>query len=322
MIDETYKSCNGVLITGCAIDSLKTLQSESVHCCVTSPPYYQMRDYHVDGQIGLEKTPEQYIEKLVEVFSEVKRVLRKDGTLWLNIGDSYSNAGGNNRGANVSSASFVEKEVAMKKLGFGTIKREVPEGLTSKDLIGIPWMLAFALRNDGWCIRQDIIWHKRNPLPESITDRCTKAHEYIFLLSKSRKYFYDKDAVDKARNKRSVWSIGVVRSTTCEHFAVFPPRIPATCILLGTSEHGCCSECGTPYKRTGEGWTASCSCEDHKVVPCTVLDPFSGSATTADVAQRLGRRFIAIDLSYEYNIQAADRLKATARALKCSKATR
>jgi hypothetical protein len=168
-------------------DILRTLPAESVQCCVTSPPYYGLRDYGVDGQIGLEETPEQFIAQLVDVFREVRHVLRDDGTLWLNIGDSYANDGkwgGHTGGKHVA---------ALHCSPIGRNKRYT--GLKPKDLIGIPWMLAFALRADGWYLRQDIIWHKPNPMPESVKDRCTKAHEYLFLLTKSARYYFDADAI-------------------------------------------------------------------------------------------------------------------------------
>jgi DNA modification methylase len=165
---------------GDALDILKTLSDESVDCCVTSPPYWGLRDYGVKGQLGLEKTPEQYVEKMVDIFNEVKRVLKKEGTLWLNLGDSY--AGSGQRGN-----SDAKKHSHCKSIN----AFNVPTGLKPKDLVGIPWMVAFALRNEGWYLRQDIIWHKPNPMPESVKDRCTKSHEYIFLISKSKKYYFD-----------------------------------------------------------------------------------------------------------------------------------
>jgi len=176
-----------------AIAWLKTLPDNSVNCCVTSPPYYGLRDYGVDGQIGLEETPELFVEKMVEVFREVRRVLRKDGTLWLNLGDTYGTTSKNRTEAqirtNTSSITGKNPLAGSKK------QRTIQNGIKQKDLIGIPWMVAFALRADGWYLRQDIIWSKPNPMPESVTDRCTKAHEYIFLLSKSAKYYYDAEAI-------------------------------------------------------------------------------------------------------------------------------
>ena len=177
------------------LKGLKQLHDNSINCCVTSPPYWGLRDYGVEGQFGLEKTPEEYVSKMVEVFREVKRVLRDDGTLWLNLGDSYCGSG--------KGTAFYPENAALYKQGTnkGTvdkpniIKIKPQNGLKAKDLVGIPWMVAFALRADGWYLRQDIIWHKPNPMPESVTDRCTKSHEYIFLFSKSPHYYYDAEAI-------------------------------------------------------------------------------------------------------------------------------
>jgi DNA modification methylase len=275
------------LLQGDVLDKLTEIETGTVQTCVTSPPYWGLRDYGVEGQIGLEKTPEEYVEKMVQVFREVWRVLRDDGTLWLNLGDSYAGGGraGNNPG------------LLKNHLMFGKPKSEysssvmvppspIPPGLKAKDLVGIPWRVAFALRADGWYLRQDIIWHKPNPKPESVKDRCTKAHEYIFLLSKSRKYYYDNEAIkEKAnypgqggaaighvthnqpgarrlsvtenlkirgekRNKRSVWTI-TTKPFKGAHFAVFPPDLIKPCILAGTSPRAC-EICGAPWERIVE----------------------------------------------------------------------
>ena len=276
--------------------------------CVTSPPYFGLRDYGHEGQIGLEQTPEQYIAAMVEVFRCVRDVLADNGTLWLNISDSYarpltkggSGPGGKNRewyGENYGSAG-----------GAG-----VPSDCKPKDLIGIPWMLAFALRTDGWYLRQDIIWHKPNPMPESVRDRCTKAHEYIFLLSKSERYFYDAKAVrepevcgrmrgpalhrdtvstngnsglarresDGFRNRRSVWTVAT-RPYKGAHFATFPPALIEPCILAGSRPDD------------------------------IVLDPFMGSGTTAAVALQHGRRYLGCELNQDYGPLQVERIaKAT-----------
>ena len=267
------------ILTGDCMETLKELEDESIHMCVTSPPYYGLRDYGHDGQIGLEETPEEYVQKMVEVFREVKRVLRDDGTLWLNIGDSYAGSGKGGQSAEKRSKGW-QPEYGNKGATYG---------LKPKDLIGIPWMLAFALRADGWYLRQDIIWHKPNPMPESVSDRCSKAHEYIFLLSKSKKYYYDHEAVKEPsihqgrvvnpkdnltgkystdgkakkgyethitgmrvvgskRNKRSVWTVNT-KPFRGAHFAVFPPDLIKPCILAGTPAYGCCSKCGEAYVR-------------------------------------------------------------------------
>lgn len=327
------------LLCGDAIEQLRTLPDKSVNTCVTSPPYYGLRDYgtgtwvggdpncphyrqnkvvkehtntghantfgesggmgdaiykkvcplcgatRVDNQIGLEETPEKYINRLVEVFREVKRVLRDDGIIWVNIGDSYSGSGKGPKGGNI------------------------PTGTKPKDLIGIPWMLAFALRADGWYLRQDIIWAKNNPMPESVKDRCTRSHEYIFMLTKSRKYYFDHTAMQEdadpknkkryrspfnqgkceetpypnggkntpgmkpytgKRNKRDVWQISVCSSVKEAHFAVFPKELVEPCVLAGCPEGG------------------------------IVLDPFNGSGTTGIVALSNNRNYIGVELNPEY----------------------
>lgn len=266
-------------------NSLKMpIADESVDMCVTSPPYYGLRDYQVDGQLGLEETPEQYVANMVSVFREVWRVMKPQGTLWLNIGDSYwANRAGNG-------ASYDDNEVERKRAG-GHPRADIKP----KDLIGIPWMLAFALRADGWYLRSDIIWHKPNPMPESVTDRPTKSHEYIFLLAKQRDYYYDAEAIkeesvrewnsakgfsgtgvrggntgydtattnqfngdgthediDKTgRNKRSVWTV-TTKPYKGAHFATFPPDLIEPCIKAGSSEMGVCPECGKPWERVVE----------------------------------------------------------------------
>lgn len=276
--------------------------------CVTSPPYFGLRDYGHPGQIGLEQTPEQYIAAMVEVFRCVRDVLADDGTLWLNIGDSYNNAGSSRNGEGLDGsrrggATGADGALGYKKRDMRHSLRE--SGIKHKDLMGIPWMLAFALRADGWYLRQDIIWHKPNPMPESVTDRCTKAHEYIFLLSKSERYFFDSEAIkdpakvssegirfggskygdsndpkhatksgnvskeyDKA-NKRSVWQVAT-RPYKGAHFATFPPALIEPCILAGS--------------RPGD----------------IVLDPFMGSGTTAQVALQHGRQYLGCELNPKY----------------------
>ena len=185
---------NSTILNGDCLDKLKTLESESVQCCVTSPPYWGLRDYGVDGQLGLEKKPEEYVAKMVAVFREVKRVLRNDGTLWVNLGDSYSGGG---RGFGYGGKQDTNKGCD------GMPKSIIADGLKSKDLVGIPWRVAFALQADGWYLRQDIIWHKPNPMPESVKDRCTKSHEYIFLLTKSARYYYDNEAIREKQAESS-----------------------------------------------------------------------------------------------------------------------
>ena len=280
------------ILWGDALEQLRTLEPDSVHTCVTSPPYYNLRDYGTAGQIGAEATPEEYIENLVKVFREVQRVLRPNGTLWINIGDSYATRSGAQPPTNTRNIH-------------GHTAKQLPAGYKYKDLMGIPWMLAFALRTDGWHLRQDIIWAKPNCMPESVRDRCTKSHEYIFLLSKSDRYYFDAAAISEPiaeinvtrylksfggkgyrnevpnlrRNKRDVWTIGT-GGFKGAHFAVFPEKLVEPCILAGCPEGG------------------------------LVLDPFAGSGTTGVVAKHLARNFIGIELNPEYCRMADERIRA------------
>jgi DNA modification methylase len=346
------------IIQGHCLEVLKTLPNESVHCCVTSPPYWGLRDYgtakweggskdcnhvvggqvnqtkdigtgrdgvyssgvrpgadvsiclkcgarRIDAQLGLEKTPEEYASKMVEVFREVRRVLRKDGTLWLNLGDSYAA----NRTYQVPQTKDVNTKRGQGE--FNNMPMAATEGCKPKDLVGIPWLMAFALRSDGWYLRSDIIWHKPNPMPESVTDRPTKSHEYIFLLSKSERYYFDSKSVaepcsypgegkwgqgsakgyidnpefparklheyvsGETRNIRSVWSIQTHPYSEA-HFATFPEKLIEPCIKAGCPERG------------------------------IVLDPFMGAGTTAVVARKLNRNYLGIELNPAY-IQIAER---------------
>jgi len=295
---------------GNCLDTLKKIEDESINTCITSPPYWGLRDYGESKQLGLEETPEEFVNNLVEVFREVKRVLRDDGTVWLNLGDSYAGPKGNNRG---EGAGGGQKRGEL--MGFNNIKTKVPKGLKSKDLVGIPWRVAFALQRDRWILRQDIIWHKPNPMPESVKDRCTKAHEYIFLLSKKDKYYCDMDSIRepikesnkgfimarartaqgalggenkhnmerrdyeeiKGANKRSVWSVNS-KPFQGAHFATFPIDLIKPCVLAGCPEGG------------------------------TVLDPFGGSGTTALVANGHNRNAILCELNEDYIKIAKDRL--------------
>jgi len=357
------------IIVGNCLEKLKDLDTESVDCCVTSPPYFGLRDYgtatweggdqncdhkgkpfstkasldenfgnkqrekldteffkeicgkcgakRIDSQLGLELTPEDYVNNMVLVFKEVKRVLKKEGTLWLNLGDSYNGSGGDHKAHHKNDASFQGEysvECGGRSRNLTTLK--------PKDLIGIPWRTAFALQSDGWYLRQDIIWHKPNPMPESVTDRCTKSHEYIFLLSKSQKYYFDnvsikepmsgkphtpgnkihkdkisgpndrgghsqwEDSMDKEwgtdgnRNKRSVWTI-TTKPFKEAHFATFPEDLILPCILAGCPNRG------------------------------TVLDPFSGSGTTGVVSKKNNRNYIGIELNPAYVDMAQKRLNNT-----------
>ena len=368
-------------------DKLKELPNNFFHTVITSPPYWGLRDYgtgkwtggdpncsHVagksrndadrefgtketltvqyrdvckdcgavrqDNQIGMEYSPEEYVRKIVRTFQEVKRVLRPDGTLWLNLGDSYSSGG---RTSTTNQTVRGDKD-------YGVTRPPVSGSIKPKDLVGIPWRVALALQEDGWYLRQDIIWHKPNPMPESVKDRCTKAHEYIFLLTKSEKYYYDSHAikeqsVDCLSNKRSVWTVPV-KPYNEAHFAVFPTSLIEPALLAGCPPK-ICSECGTPYEREmvtvevpdretrdnmvgvipkrdktsrmnsksmeslvqeDRGFTKNCSCSGSQTSAGRVLDPFGGSGTTALVADRHGRDATIIELNEKYVDIAETRL--------------
>lgn len=300
-----------VMIGDC-IESMRQLPNQSVNCCVTSPPYFGLRDYGVDGQIGLEQKPDEYAANLVDVFREVRRVLRDDGTLWLNIGDSYNAHPGQRKTTDKAG----ERQQSVR--GAQAAPSRSVDGCKPKDLIGIPWMLAFALRADGWYLRQDIIWHKPNPMPESVRDRCTKAHEYVFLLSKSPRYYFNSEAMredavkgaagssfnkgktaehqlgrssdaervdDGKRNRRSVWTVATSPYKGA-NFATFPPALIEPCILAGCPVGG------------------------------TVLDPFGGSGTTAGVAVKHGRNAILCELNPDYAAMIPARVTHITRSLK------
>jgi DNA modification methylase len=366
------------LLSGDCRDVLPTLAANSVHTCVTSPPYYALRSYldatHPDKhrEIGLEASPDEYLATMVAVFREVKRALRPDGTLWLNIGDSYSSGGRTTQcdpSGNTGTATLADGGA-----------RRAPAGIAKpKDLLMMPARLALALQQDGWWIRSDIIWAKPNPMPESVTDRPTSAYEHVFLLTKSARYFYDAEAVREphsrdwwnevpsrpgnpdrndgggrqgnnetnGRNLRNVWTIAT-HAYPQAHFATYPPELAERCIRAGTSERGCCSACGAPWRRAVDkafipqpdvslargvrletqhdtanqwpgtprgttsaittGWAASCACAAD-VVPATVLDPFSGASTTLLVAQRLQRQAIGIELNPEYVTMGRQRIE-------------
>jgi DNA modification methylase len=265
---------------GDCLTVLPTLPEKSVQTCVTSPPYWGLRDYGVDGQLGLERTPDEYVAKMVDVFREVRRVLRDDGTLWLNLGDSYAAGSMTGKVGSNSSITGGRRNVESTSLP----PRQAPPGLKTKDLVGIPWRVAFALQADGWYLRSDIIWHKPNPMPESVTDRPTKAHEYLFLLTKSPTYYYDADAIHEptsqplglrretgqhrtkltgnhsgtlgsnqgpsTRNRRSVWTVAT-RPYKGAHFATFPPALIEPCILAGSAAQAC-EHCGAAWVRMVE----------------------------------------------------------------------
>lgn len=408
---------------GDALERLREMPDRSVHLVVCSPPYFSLRDYgtatweggdpacghrgrdvrtvsggngkqytnpgsnrvysgdcrcgarRVDQQIGLEETPGEYLEKMLAVFREIWRVLRDDGVCFVNLGDSYA--------ANRSYQVNGTKQTAASQPAHGS---RVPAGLRPKSLIGIPWRFALAMIDEGWILRSEIIWSKKAPMPESATDRCTKAHEQIFMFAKQERYFYDALAVaepatsagkpiktaggwdtregshgsfhregreagkhngsvqEPTRNLRDVWHLGPEPMRDA-HYATYPTEIPHRCIAAGTSERGCCPACGAPWKRVVEhtpmviarsdraeamgphgrtqasgtmlapatavatGWLPTCTCNAGEPVPCTVLDPFSGAATTGVVALKLGRNYLGIELSAEYIALSERRLR-------------
>ncbi len=319
-----------VLLIGDALKRLRELPSDSVQTCVTSPPYWGLRDYGVAGQIGLEATPLAFLDSLVETFREVRRVLRPDGTCWVNMGDGYARQGG--LGKPGKSA-----QVGNTRSGIQRRLTAPPPGLKSKDLLGMPWRLAFALQDDGWWLRQDIIWHKSNPMPESVTDRCTKAHEYIFLLSKSERYFYNTAAA------REPVSPGAAHSRTAKAAArAFSskrikapegrqPKIPDGYVKA----HRMGPELAElrndrnwrdvwKFQTQASGTTHVATFPEELPRRCIaagsrpgdlVLDPFAGTATTGIVALKEGRRFIGIELNPEYAAMAEKRSREVTPSL-------
>lgn len=300
------------ILQGDCMETLQQLNDKSINTCITSPPYWGLRNYNdEEKQLGMEETPEEFVDNLVKVFREVKRVLRDDGTVWLNLGDSYSSGG---RKTTTNQSLRGDKD-------YGVTRPKPSKGIKPKDLIGIPWRVALALQQDGWYLRQDIIWHKPNPMPESVKDRCTKAHEYIFLLSKNVKYYFDNEAIKEdlaessktrltqkniknqkgsdrvpgktngkmkavvsksnKRNKRSVWTV-TTKPFKGAHFATFPMDLIEPCVLAGCPEGG------------------------------TVLDPFGGSGTTGIVATNHNRNAILCELNQEYIEIAKDRINQQA----------
>lgn len=295
------------IILGDVRSVVRDLPGASIDCVVTSPPYWGLRDYGVDDQIGLEQSPDAYVQELVEVFREIRRALKDDGTIWVNLGDSYAGGGCGSQGTSGERAKRRQAVVTLPN-------KRLSEGLKQKDLVGIPWLVAFALRADGWYLRQDIIWHKPNPMPESVRDRCTKGHEYVFLLSKSPRYYFDADAIKEpvaspstvkstkraneagpayfghaptnlgrcgsngeTRNKRSVWT-ATPKPFKGAHFATMPPGLVEPCVLAGCRPGG------------------------------VVLDPFNGSGTTGVVALQHGRQYVGIELNPAYVEIACDRI--------------
>lgn len=318
---------NDKIYQGDSLEVLKTFEDNSIDCCVTSPPYYALRDYGVDGQIGLEETPEKYIERLTEVFMEVYRVLKPNGTLWLNIADSYWGGGWRN-------ASFNEHSGNIQKGSRGTHCGDSMPACKGnigvykpKDLIGIPWMLAFSLRNAGWFLRQDIIWHKPNPMPESVTDRCTKSHEYIFLLSKSQKYYFDYEAIQEEATGYDGRKDTMMKGSKKYDTQIMPNQSVQSMARNGherwkfkaSTTGGLC-----PVRNKRDVWSINvkpnkeahfATYPQELVSTCVlagcpergiVLDPFMGSGTTGIVANKLGRYYVGIELNPEY-VEMAER---------------
>jgi DNA modification methylase len=386
---------------GPSLEVLKSIPKNSIHCVVTSPPYFGLRNYDADGQIGLEPTPEEYIQRLVETFDAVRDALHHQGTVWVNLGDSYWGSMG---GSFKSSESMGAYQDRMTEEGntlairsptpYSQTRARESGGYKPKDLIGIPWMFAFAMRARGWYLRTDIIWDCPNKMPESCKDRPGRAHEYIFLFTKSRDYFYDDEAVrvpsvtafkpnqqqtpnaksasvqqprntiqkrggrtypfrTGTRRLRSVWSLSL-EPYKGAHTAPYPTKLVDPCVKAGSSEGGCCGACLSPLKRTLEkvrirdketdrswqglpsttppqrsvpyepkkqgsmepewdyktvGWERTCKCEGTEVIPCTVMDPFSGSGTTGLVATSLGRNYLGIDINGDYLPLAIERIQ-------------
>lgn len=301
-----------MIVQGDCLEVLKDLPNGCARMCITSPPYWGLRDYGVDGQLGLERTPDEYVAKLVEVLREVRRVLADDGTLWLNLGDSYAQSG---KGGATGSSSTLNGGIESQNASKHVARNRLTFGLKSKDLVGTPWLVAFALRAEGWYLRQDIIWAKPNPMPESVTDRCTKSHEHIFLLSKSPRYYWDSEAAKEpavgaipgnkkqtrfvpghdsadirrnlhqigqreTRNRRDVWTI-TTKPFKGAHFATFPHDLVEPCIKIGSA------------------------------VGDVVLDPFAGAGTVGLVCSRLGREHLGIELNPEYVAIAEARIASS-----------
>lgn len=314
MKEQRIKEVDRILNMDCR-EGLHLLPNNSIDCCITSPPYYGLRDYGISDQIGLEDSPEEYISTLAKIFDEVRRVLKPEGTLWLNMGDTYNSYKGNAKRSNQESDYAHARRQAAREPGHGLEYK----GAKERDMIGIPWMLAFALRSMGWYLRQDIIWSKPNPMPEAVRNRCTKAHEYIFLMTKSQRYHFDSEAIrekvmsanrthmvhhrkvvngtyrDKCndymvmqseyRNRRDVWTVAVQPSEG-NHFATYPEELIRPCILAGCPEGG------------------------------IVLDPFIGTGTTAIVAHQYSRHFLGYEINKEYFDFACARIAAEKRQLR------
>ena len=331
MIEPYFNTDNGKLYHGGCLEILKQMPNESIDCVVTSPPYWGLRDYSTDGQIGLEPTIKEYIDVMTEIFGEVRRVLKRDGTLWLNMGDSYTNGG---RGGN--------SEIHNHEHSAQGICYAMPGGLKPKDLIGMPWRVAFALQDDGWYLRSDIIWHKPNPMPESVTDRPTKSHEYIFLMSESSQYFYDAEAIMEPVSKNTHLRIsqnvaaqvgsdrahagGKINGNMKAVIRTPKQQEPGKGIRNNDSfNNATCLPVLERNKRTvwtipTQGYSEAyfATYPVNLIYPCIkagcrpggiVMDPFIGSGTTAIVAEKLNRRWIGIEINADYIKIAKERIK-------------
>lgn len=331
------------ILVGDCIEMMRTLPDQSVHTCITSPPYFGLRDYGVDGQIGLEASPREFTDNLVAVFREVRRVLRDDGTLWVNLGDSYASGGRGGGGRYMAE----RQDSAWQGKGDATGWRSAPAGWKHKDLLGLPWRLAIALQDDGWYLRQDIIWHKPNPMPESIKDRCTKAHEYLFLLSKCPRYYFDQDAIREPATASTLtrWDQDIAAQAGSDHV---PGKNNGTMKAVGRSKRNSFARdtkySGGEHGQTGQHrsgradidydetrnkrsvWTVATASfkgahfatfPPDLIRPCVlagaprgglVLDPFGGAGTTALVAMQEGRQSVICELNPEYAALARQRI--------------
>ena len=323
------------LICGDALVELKKMPDESVDCCITSPPYWGLRNYGVNGQFGLEKTAKEYIAKMVEVFKEIKRVLKKEGTLWLNLGDSYN--GGGRGGIGCKNASLKE----FTNTGTLTMpKVNMASDLKPKDLVGIPWRVAFSLQSDGWYLRQDIIWAKPNPMPESVTDRCTKAHEYIFLFAKSQKYYFDREAIKEKSVTNENRPDGIIRDREYNYNSKLQQMRKGKSwhnhkndLIAGQSQKKDLPNLALSYRNRRSVWTINshpfkgahfATFPEDLVLPCilagcprggVVFDPFSGAGTVGVVCKKNNRNFIGIELNPAYIEMARQRINNTQESM-------
>jgi DNA modification methylase len=322
MIKTYFETKNGKLYNGDCLDLLKQLPENSIDWCITSPPYWGLRDYGVDGQLGNETTPQEYVDKVVLIFREVKRIMADDGVLWLNLGDSYAGRGKGGQSDEKKSENWQPEYPSMAI---------VPNGLKPKDLVGIPWMVGFALRADGWYLRQENIWHKPNPMPESVIDRCTKSHESMFLLSKSANYYFDYKAIQEPANydgRKETQMKGSSKYAPGDHI----PKNNANSLHVAGRPHERwrLNEEGQRIRNKRSVWTVNtkpnkeahfATYPEELILPCVktskpnaiILDPFMGSGTTAIVSEKFGRRWIGVELNINYCSIASRLIKDASR---------